>query len=267
MALLYMPEVMGAAGQLEAGRRGGCGLLLSTEPPRRDGFSAWVRPRYAAAKGSDAQAYEPGSLLARAARPRVPVPMAKLAASEARLDNDDEVSEMSVRGMLDISEVASQCSTGVPESAWKVTAVVAEPFAADKRASQQESRHASDAASEASSECSTADSMPSKPPGLDFQPKDRPAAATLAPPGLGPPGVWAAAAPEPAASASSLPRLGSAGHAVGVCKPCAFIFKGGCQSGTQCTFCHLCSAGAKKQRVKSWKAAKRVEYVAGEAEC
>lgn len=50
-----------------------------------------------------------------------------------------------------------------------------------------------------------------------------------------------------------LPTVGSAGHIIGACKPCAFIFKGGCQSGTSCQFCHLCSPGEKQRRRKERK--------------
>merc|ERR1712087_895144 len=35
-----------------------------------------------------------------------------------------------------------------------------------------------------------------------------------------------------------------------MCKPCAFVFKDGCESGANCTFCHLCAPGEKKRRKK-----------------
>lgn len=44
--------------------------------------------------------------------------------------------------------------------------------------------------------------------------------------------------------------MGSAGHDIGLCKPCAFIFKGGCQNGINCKFCHRCDSGEKKRRQK-----------------
>jgi hypothetical protein len=50
--------------------------------------------------------------------------------------------------------------------------------------------------------------------------------------------------------AEALASLGSAGHDLGLCKPCAFIFKGGCQNGINCNFCHRCDAGEKKRRQK-----------------
>jgi hypothetical protein len=55
------------------------------------------------------------------------------------------------------------------------------------------------------------------------------------------------------ASPPALPSVGSAGHVIGACKPCAFIFRGGCQSGTSCRFCHLCSPGEKQRRRKERK--------------
>mmetsp|Transcript_78921 Transcript_78921/g.124600 ORF Transcript_78921/g.124600 Transcript_78921/m.124600 type:complete len:295 (-) Transcript_78921:162-1046(-) len=49
---------------------------------------------------------------------------------------------------------------------------------------------------------------------------------------------------------SALPTKGSAGHYAGKCKPCAFVFKDGCESGVNCEFCHLCAPGEKKRRKK-----------------
>lgn len=48
------------------------------------------------------------------------------------------------------------------------------------------------------------------------------------------------------------PSMGSAGHARGLCKPCAFIGRVDkkCTSGIKCTFCHLCSPGEKQRRKK-----------------
>jgi len=53
-------------------------------------------------------------------------------------------------------------------------------------------------------------------------------------------------------SSLGLWSVGSAGHSYGNCKPCAFLWKyaSGCQSGTNCEFCHLCPAGEKKRRKK-----------------
>mmetsp|Transcript_82906 Transcript_82906/g.208962 ORF Transcript_82906/g.208962 Transcript_82906/m.208962 type:complete len:368 (+) Transcript_82906:64-1167(+) len=47
------------------------------------------------------------------------------------------------------------------------------------------------------------------------------------------------------------PSKGSINHAVGKCKPCAFVHRdGGCDAGAACLFCHLCDAGEKKKRRK-----------------
>lgn len=43
---------------------------------------------------------------------------------------------------------------------------------------------------------------------------------------------------------------GSALHAVGACKPCAFVFQDGCANGVDCEFCHLCDPGERKRRKK-----------------
>jgi len=45
-----------------------------------------------------------------------------------------------------------------------------------------------------------------------------------------------------------LPSEGSRWHQLGTCKPCAFVFKGGCSNGVACSFCHLCPPGEKKVR-------------------
>jgi len=51
---------------------------------------------------------------------------------------------------------------------------------------------------------------------------------------------------------AEFPTVGSAGHHRGKCKPCAFAWKeGGCESGVQCQFCHLCDAVEKKRRHKA----------------
>jgi len=56
----------------------------------------------------------------------------------------------------------------------------------------------------------------------------------------------------------SIPSLGSAGHLRGACKPCAFVFKGGCGNGVECKFCHLCESGEKKRRKKESKERRKV---------
>eukprot|EP00443_Scrippsiella_acuminata_P056519 CAMPEP_0115405602 /NCGR_PEP_ID=MMETSP0271-20121206/18012_1 /TAXON_ID=71861 /ORGANISM="Scrippsiella trochoidea, Strain CCMP3099" /LENGTH=486 /DNA_ID=CAMNT_0002829601 /DNA_START=21 /DNA_END=1477 /DNA_ORIENTATION=- len=54
-----------------------------------------------------------------------------------------------------------------------------------------------------------------------------------------------------------LPSKGSALHAVGKCRPCAWLWKAtGCQNGQACEHCHACPPGELKER-KRLKAAKR----------
>jgi len=48
-----------------------------------------------------------------------------------------------------------------------------------------------------------------------------------------------------------LPTVGSAGHYLRSCKPCAFVHTKGCENGVHCPFCHLCDAGEKKRRQKA----------------
>jgi hypothetical protein len=52
---------------------------------------------------------------------------------------------------------------------------------------------------------------------------------------------------------ADMPTVGSAGHNLGICKPCAFFHSKGCQNGVNCTFCHLCLHGEKKRRQKDRK--------------
>lgn len=61
----------------------------------------------------------------------------------------------------------------------------------------------------------------------------------------------------PAPGSEERPSVGSAGHAVGLCKPCSFFRVKVCQNGAMCTFCHLCEAGEKKRRVKERKAIRK----------
>lgn len=56
-------------------------------------------------------------------------------------------------------------------------------------------------------------------------------------------------------TASELPSVGSALHFEDQCRPCAFAWRAvGCESGTACTFCHLCAPGEKRRRAKEKKA-------------
>eukprot|EP00929_Paragymnodinium_shiwhaense_P048193 TRINITY_DN24401_c0_g1_i1.p1 TRINITY_DN24401_c0_g1~~TRINITY_DN24401_c0_g1_i1.p1 ORF type:complete len:387 (+),score=84.22 TRINITY_DN24401_c0_g1_i1:100-1260(+) len=70
---------------------------------------------------------------------------------------------------------------------------------------------------------------------------------------LQPPSVFALPNLPPLGS-PELPTMGSAGHHIGQCKPCAFVFTKGCSTGVQCNYCHLCPPGEKKRRQKGKKA-------------
>lgn len=82
-----------------------------------------------------------------------------------------------------------------------------------------------------------------------------PQAVVAAPPGLvhprasAPPGLHLAVGSTP-----GVVSMGSLGHNLGLCKPCAFFLKDGCRSGADCKFCHLCESGEKKRRKKERKA-------------
>merc|ERR1711862_971741 len=59
---------------------------------------------------------------------------------------------------------------------------------------------------------------------------------------------------QPQLGSPEMPTVGSAGHHLRQCKPCAFLYKGqGCENGVQCAFCHLCEPGEKKNRRKEKK--------------
>jgi len=59
---------------------------------------------------------------------------------------------------------------------------------------------------------------------------------------------------------SALPSVGSALHAVGECRPCAWFWKPqGCANGEACGHCHLCKVGAIKARKKTRSAEKRTD--------
>jgi len=55
---------------------------------------------------------------------------------------------------------------------------------------------------------------------------------------------------QPKLGSNELPTVGSAGHHLGGCKPCAFAHTKGCENGVNCNFCHLCEPGEKKRRQK-----------------
>jgi len=58
------------------------------------------------------------------------------------------------------------------------------------------------------------------------------------------------ALPEPSLGSPEMPTIGSAGHNIGTCKPCAFFHTKGCGNGVQCFFCHLCAPEEKRKRQK-----------------
>jgi hypothetical protein len=56
---------------------------------------------------------------------------------------------------------------------------------------------------------------------------------------------------------------GSAFHATGRCKPCAFFHNKGCESGADCEFCHICPVNEKKCRKKERAEARRWQKALG----
>jgi len=65
------------------------------------------------------------------------------------------------------------------------------------------------------------------------------------------------ALPEPMLGSPDIPTVGSAGHHLGNCKPCAFFHTKGCGNGVQCPFCHLCPPDEKRRRQKDKQASFR----------
>lgn len=64
--------------------------------------------------------------------------------------------------------------------------------------------------------------------------------------------------------AAAIPSAGSALHATGECRPCAWHWKkGGCSNGSSCTFCHICDqdelSRRKKDKVARLRATKAEE--------
>lgn len=59
---------------------------------------------------------------------------------------------------------------------------------------------------------------------------------------------------EPGFICAACPSIGSAGHALGICKPCDFVHRGSCRTGAACKFCHLCGPEENKQRKKEKRA-------------
>jgi len=63
---------------------------------------------------------------------------------------------------------------------------------------------------------------------------------------------------EPDSFSPECPSVGSAGHHLGLCKPCDFVHRGSCRTGAACKFCHLCGPAENKQRKKEKRAAIRM---------
>jgi len=66
--------------------------------------------------------------------------------------------------------------------------------------------------------------------------------------------------PQPAdlsVGSPSCPTVGSQGHWLRTCKPCAFFHTKGCGNGINCAFCHLCEPDEKKKRAKEQRALRR----------
>jgi len=69
-----------------------------------------------------------------------------------------------------------------------------------------------------------------------------------------PPGLSKPDSEVPATSQASAPSIGSAHHAAGLCKPCAWFWKTqGCSNGQECEHCHLCPKGEVRRRKKGKK--------------
>merc|ERR1712196_539610 len=62
---------------------------------------------------------------------------------------------------------------------------------------------------------------------------------------------------DPQPGSMLMPTIGSMGHDIGRCKPCAFAYTKGCADGVNCKFCHLCEPGEKKRRRKEKLACRR----------
>lgn len=80
--------------------------------------------------------------------------------------------------------------------------------------------------------------IPVPPPPPPFVAQSRDTKPDLSPEELGKPGVAS---------------VGSAGHHLGLCKPCDFVFRDSCRAGTSCKFCHLCGPDESQRRKKEKK--------------
>jgi len=53
---------------------------------------------------------------------------------------------------------------------------------------------------------------------------------------------------------ATCPSLGSAGHFLGLCKPCDFFHRDRCTNDAACKFCHLCGPEEGRRRRKQKQA-------------
>lgn len=126
-------------------------------------------------------------------------------------------------------------------------------------------------AEEAVSDCSTTDTM-NEAMSMQMTASDgsmNASAAAFMMPDMAMQSPWppyAAAAPEywmpyppvaPQSTWSPMQNAGSTGHRLGKCKPCAFMYKDGCLSGSACPYCHLCPPGEKQRRKRVMRAMQR----------
>jgi len=152
----------------------------------------------------------------------------------------------------DVEEVESLCSTADTSAEAGTPAVTPAPTPAGSSAT---GRVARGLILSTEPPCSPGAAPPR--PSLPVSPKP--------PPGLPaprtPPGTFAAApaaAPAGVASQAAIDSIaGSRAHDLGLCKPCAFVFKEGCLNGDSCMFCHLCQPGEKRRRRKERLAQRR----------
>jgi len=65
---------------------------------------------------------------------------------------------------------------------------------------------------------------------------------------------------------ATCPSEGSAGHSLGLCKPCDFVSRGFCRAGVNCHFCHLCGPSERKRwKQERKKAMKALGHLANSA--
>eukprot|EP00441_Pelagodinium_beii_P038915 CAMPEP_0197651890 /NCGR_PEP_ID=MMETSP1338-20131121/34118_1 /TAXON_ID=43686 ORGANISM="Pelagodinium beii, Strain RCC1491" /NCGR_SAMPLE_ID=MMETSP1338 /ASSEMBLY_ACC=CAM_ASM_000754 /LENGTH=199 /DNA_ID=CAMNT_0043226651 /DNA_START=96 /DNA_END=695 /DNA_ORIENTATION=- len=75
----------------------------------------------------------------------------------------------------------------------------------------------------------------------------------------------AEALPEEDQGSLDCPSIGSAGHHLGICKPCDFMYRTNCRAGYSCQFCHLCAPGETRRRKKQKQVARRAFVQATQA--